>query len=193
MPYALTGSQWSGTGFVDSYRRNRLPTPNEILAELKNTAWTCASINASTCANYPPRLYVITEHNQPRPKCQTKALAPRIERRLRSLPHLPARAKSAATIEEVTDHPLLSLLRHANAVHNAFDLWTNTRNHGTIRESKTIRFFSGGLTHDTTEQASFQLHSLLRLSAAERHHATASTGLGQGSLPDEGLDTRRRA
>src|SRR5690348_14416140 len=126
MPYALTGSQWSGTSFVDSYKRNRLPTPNEILAELKNTAWTCASINASTCANYPPRLYVITEHNQPRPKCQTKALAPRIERRLRSLPHLPARAKSAATIEEVTEHPLLNLLRHANSVHNAFDLWELT-------------------------------------------------------------------
>ena len=74
MPYALAGSQWSGTSFVDSFQRNRQPTPNEILAELKNTAWTCASINAATCANYPPRLYVITEHNQPRPKCLTKAL-----------------------------------------------------------------------------------------------------------------------
>src|SRR5262245_61061313 len=58
MPYALAGPQWSGTSFVDSYRRNRQPTPNEILAELKNTAWTCASINAATCANYPPRLYL---------------------------------------------------------------------------------------------------------------------------------------
>src|SRR5262249_19927197 len=101
MPYVLAGPQWSGTSFVDSYRRNRQPTPNEILAELKNTAWTCASINAATCANYPPHLYVITEHNQPVPKCLTKALAPRAERCLRALPHLHARIKSAARIEEV--------------------------------------------------------------------------------------------
>src|SRR6185437_11654321 len=96
MPYALAGAQWSGTSFVDSYKRNRQPTPNEILAELKNTAWTCASINAATCANYPPRLYVITEHNQQRPKCLTKSLSQQSERRLRSLPHLHIRAKSAA-------------------------------------------------------------------------------------------------
>ncbi|HWG41752.1 MAG TPA: phage portal protein [Gemmataceae bacterium] len=126
MPYALAGSQWSGTSFVDSYKRNRQPTPNEILAELKNTAWTCASINAATCANYPPRLYVITEHNQPRPKCLTKSLSQQSERRLRSLPHLHIRAKSAAIIEEVTDHPLLTLLQRANVAHNAFDLWELT-------------------------------------------------------------------
>jgi HK97 family phage portal protein len=120
MPYVLAGPQWSGTSFVDSYKRNRQPTPNEILAELKNTAWTCASINAATCANYPPRLYVITEHNQPRPKCLTKALSPRTERRLR------ARIKSAAIIEEVTDHPLLTLLRRANPILTTFDLWELT-------------------------------------------------------------------
>jgi HK97 family phage portal protein len=126
MPSALAGSQWSGTSFVDSFRRNRQPTPNELLAELKNTAWTCASINAATCANYPPRLYVVTQHNQPRPKCQTKTLPRSIERRLRALPHLRARTQSAATIEEVTDHPLLTLLQHANPLHTSFDLWELT-------------------------------------------------------------------
>ena len=38
VPPALTGPQWSGTRFVDAYKRNRAPTPNEIMAELKNTA-----------------------------------------------------------------------------------------------------------------------------------------------------------
>ena len=126
VPYALAGTQWTGSSYVDSFRRTRNPTPNEILAELKNTAWTCASINSATCANYPPRLYVITEHNQPQAKCATKALSPRAERRVRSLPHLHVRAKSAARIEEVTDHPLLTLLHHANSVLNAFDLWELT-------------------------------------------------------------------
>ena len=103
MPYVLAGPQWTGTSYVDSFKRNRQPTPNEILAELKNTAWTCASINAATCANYPPQLYVITEHNQPQAKCATKTLSPWAERRLRALPHLSTRIKSAARIEEVTD------------------------------------------------------------------------------------------
>ena len=48
------------------------------------------------------------------------------ERRLRSLPHLHARTKSAAAIEEVTDHPLLTLLQQVNPIHNAFDLWELT-------------------------------------------------------------------
>ncbi|HVS34580.1 MAG TPA: phage portal protein [Gemmataceae bacterium] len=126
VPPALTGAQWSGTSFIDAYRRNRAPTPNEILAELKNTAWTCASINAAVCASFPPRLYVTTMPNQARPKCLTKSPAPAVQRRLRAAPHLAARIKSAERIEEVTDHPILDLLAHANPVMNAFDLWELT-------------------------------------------------------------------
>jgi hypothetical protein len=126
MPSVLAGAQWTGTSFVDSYKRNRQPTPNELLTELKNTAWTCASINAATCASYPPRLYVIAEHSQARPKCATKELSPWAERRLRAMPHINRRVRNAPRIEEVTDHPLLTLLQHANTVHNAFDLWELT-------------------------------------------------------------------
>ena len=126
MPAVLTGSQWSGTSFIDAYRRNRNPTPNEILAELKNTAWTCASTNAAVCASFPPKLYVATRPDQPRPKCLTKSLPAAAERRLRSAPHLSARTKSADHIEEVADHPLLDLLVQVNPVMNAFDLWELT-------------------------------------------------------------------
>src|SRR5262249_19029571 len=51
-PRSLTGSQWTGTTFTDLFRRNREPTPNELLGELKGTAWTCASLNAAVCAAY---------------------------------------------------------------------------------------------------------------------------------------------
>jgi HK97 family phage portal protein len=129
LPPALTGTQWSGTGFVDSFKRNRAPTPNELLAELKNTAWACASINAAVCANNPPSLYVVTRHNQPRPRCATRPLDGQADKRLRALPHLAARTKDASAIEQVTDHPLLSLLRQPTAPSNvlgAFDLWELT-------------------------------------------------------------------
>src|SRR5947207_14888097 len=127
MPSLLAGGQWTGTGFTDSYRRNRNPTPNELLAELKGTAWSCISVNAAVCANYPPHLYVATERGQDRPKCLTKALAPDVERRLRAAPHLARYTKAADFVEEVADHPLLTLLRQVNPVHNSFDLWEMTQ------------------------------------------------------------------
>jgi HK97 family phage portal protein len=127
LPTSLAGNQWTGTTFVDVYKRNRNPTPNELMAELKGAAWTCASINASVCATFPPRLYVATHPDQPATRCLTKALDRRAERRLRQLPHLPPGLTKAQKIEEVLEHPLLTLLRQVNPVHNSFDLWELTQ------------------------------------------------------------------
>ncbi len=126
IPFALTGGQWSGTSYMDAFQRHRQPSPNELMAELKGTAWTCASINAAACANFPPRLYVATHPGQAAPKCRTRALDPATDRRLRSLATLPAHLSKAAALEEVLDHPLLTLLQQVNPVHNAFDLWELT-------------------------------------------------------------------
>lgn len=122
IPAALTGSQWTGTTAVDAYRRNRGPTPNELQAELKHTAWTCASINASVCASFAPHLYVSTARGQAAPKCLTKALPPAREQRLRCAPSVSRQLAKAERIEEVLAHPLLELLRQVNPVHNSFDL-----------------------------------------------------------------------
>src|SRR5262249_4255653 len=89
IPESLAGNQWTGTTFVDVYQRNRQPSANDLLAQLKGTAWTCASINAAVCASFPPRLYVATHDGQPRPKCLTRTLDPNTEHRLRSLSILP--------------------------------------------------------------------------------------------------------
>ena len=127
MPPVLTGGQWSGTSFIDAYRRNRNPTPNEILAELKNTAWTCASLNASVCASYPPRLYVRTQTNQARPKCLTEIAAgrdgkaPALRRRTcPSTPSRPSASKKSPTIRCSTCW--CKSIRFMNA----FDLWELT-------------------------------------------------------------------
>jgi len=88
--------------------RSSHPTPSELLAELRDTAWTCASINAATCASYAPRLYVRTRPGQAPPRLATRAA--------------PHHSSSAERIEEVTAHPLLDLLRQVNPVHNQFDL-----------------------------------------------------------------------
>src|SRR5260221_6899706 len=126
MPAALAGTQWSGTQFVDAFKRNRAPTPNELMAELKNTAWACASINAAVCASHPPQLYVATQVGQAAPQCLTGALHPRHEKQLRANKRLPAKHRKAMHIQQVTDHPLLDLLQQVNPVHNSFDLWELT-------------------------------------------------------------------
>jgi HK97 family phage portal protein len=106
--------------------RSRPPTPAELLAELKATAWTCATLNAASCASFPPRLYVTTRHGQAAPRCLTRSLTGNEERRLRTLSHLAVHTRAAVRIEEVTEHPLLELLQQVNPVHNQFDLWELT-------------------------------------------------------------------
>jgi HK97 family phage portal protein len=127
IPTSLAGNQWTGTTYVDVFKRERDPAPNELMAELKGTAWTCASINAGVCATFPPRLYVATDPDQPAARCLTRALDRRAERRLRDLPTLAPHLARAGKIEEVLSHPLLTLLRQVNPVHNSFDLWELTQ------------------------------------------------------------------
>jgi HK97 family phage portal protein len=102
------------------------PTPLELLAELKSTAWTCASLNAAVCASFPPRLYVSTRPGQPVARCLTRALPAVEDRRLRSLGHLAPHTRGVSRIEEVAEHPLLELLDQVNPVHNEFDIWELT-------------------------------------------------------------------
>jgi HK97 family phage portal protein len=92
------------------------------MAELKGVAWACASLNASACASYSPRLYVTTKEGQPSARCRTRPVARKSLERLHALP----RNKGTSSIEEVTEHPLLQLLAMPTPMgvsFNAYDLW----------------------------------------------------------------------
>lgn len=102
--------------------RSRSPTANDLLAELKATAWTCASLNAAVCASFAPRLYVRTKRGQPLARCVTRTLSANEERQLRALPAL----RGTERVEEVLEHPMLDLLAQVNPVLNAFDLLEQT-------------------------------------------------------------------
>lgn len=96
--------------------RSRPATAGELLAELKNTAWTCASLNAAVCASFPPRLYLRSPAGATRSRWPTRSLAGVQARRF----------SGSGRVEEVTDHPLLDLLAQVNPIHNAFDLLEHT-------------------------------------------------------------------
>src|SRR5262249_44403665 len=117
--------------FLDAYRRLRNPSAQDLLAELKDTAYARGGLKASVCAPVPPRLYVSTRPGEPAPRCLTRALSAPERRELLAgsagaSPSLGARLKSAEMVEEVLDHPLLTLLRAVNSTHNAHDLWELT-------------------------------------------------------------------
>jgi HK97 family phage portal protein len=126
MPHALTGGQWFGTNYTDLYKRNREPTANELMAELKGTAWTCASLNAAVCANYYPRLFVATHTGQAAPRAPVKNLDRRTQEWLRSRKDLPARWTKAAKLQEVTEHVLLELFASPNPFLSQYDLFELT-------------------------------------------------------------------
>lgn len=122
-PVALAGNPYRGTGFVDAYRRRHEPRPADLLEQLKNTAGTCAALNAAACASYPPRLYVTTSGHQAKARCPTQRPAAATLARLKRAPHLGPWTRHADSIEEVLDHPLLDLLRSVNVGFlNGFDL-----------------------------------------------------------------------
>lgn len=116
-----TAARWPG-GTIDRFQRVREPTPAELLGELKNVAYTCASLNASACASHAPDLYVTTRKSQPEPKCPTGPVAPGVLDWLRQAHGV----TKASRIEEVMRHPLLDLLNQVNPRHNAWDLWELT-------------------------------------------------------------------
>ena len=124
-----------GSDFLDLFRLRRPPAPAELFAELKNTAYACAALNAGVCAAHPPRLYVRTRPGEAAPRRATKAVPRVTDERLRAAAHLDAHTKGAALIEEVTEHPLLSLFRSVNEEHNAWDLWELTTLHQEVTGS----------------------------------------------------------
>jgi len=110
------------SAFIDHFNRLRPPSQSELINELKNVAFTCATINSATCASHPPKLFVSTSKDQTEPKCLTK----RVEKQLKNTLKDRYQIKAAEEIEEVLEHPLLTLLRQVNPVHNAYDLWELT-------------------------------------------------------------------
>lgn len=108
---------FANADFIDAYRRQREPTPRELLRELKATAWACATINAASCASYAPRLYYTLREGQSLPKVKTRPTSEATRK---------AQGKTSAHVVEILDHPLLDLFQQVNPVMNSFDLWELT-------------------------------------------------------------------
>lgn len=107
---------WAGGAYrpLASSVTGRAPSSRELLAELRTTAYACATINAGVCASFVPRLYLRLGPNDPLPNT---GLGKRVDAKSLAVP-----MRSGSVVHEVTEHPLLDLLRSVNDQMNGHDL-----------------------------------------------------------------------
>lgn len=115
-----------GAGYADFFNKDKAPSQMELLGHLVGTAYRCANLNANLLACSRLRLYVKTRPGEPAAKfvAAARLIGRQVDRPVsnrvaRDLRFLGAAAKSAlldatqetSDIQEVTEHPLLDLLR----------------------------------------------------------------------------------
>lgn len=103
------GGNRSGFG---SPRFGQIPSPSisRLLDEYRRTIYACIDINANACTDIDLKLYVTTGRGEKKPRLKTLPLSDFQKEFLAKKKKL----DSAVEIEEVIDHPVLTLLEKAN-------------------------------------------------------------------------------
>jgi phage portal protein BeeE len=114
---SVLSSQPLGAAFTDVFRKDRAPSPRELIQQLVGTAYACATLNSDLVASTNLRLYVSTRPGDPQPKSYLRPI-PVTRKTLTRLASDPVSAGYLAgqvAVHEVTHHPLLSLLKAPQA------------------------------------------------------------------------------
>lgn len=114
-PYGMGGSF---PAFVDQYRRQRAPSPQNLVEEYEEVAYTCANLNATTVASTPLRLFLQSSKGQTNRFWPTKSVCKYERDVLRKRLSLTSDHK----LEEVLNHPVLDFLHNPNDHLDMFSL-----------------------------------------------------------------------
>jgi len=101
----------------------------EMIENYLSWVYICANRNSTRVAAVPLRLYMVTSGRKPKSillKDQTRVVSPECLEYLHSKPNLTEWTSKAMEIREVTEHPLLTLLRNINNFRNQFDFFEET-------------------------------------------------------------------
>lgn len=93
--------------------------PEKLIKKIRGWSYTCITKNSQACAQVPLRLYKV-KGTSISSKCKTADVE--LSRRKFLHTKLAERISGSDKIEEVTDHPILDLLRQVNPEQNAFEL-----------------------------------------------------------------------
>lgn len=102
------------SNYVDVYKSKKAPTPFELIDEYKRVAYCCANLNAQGVACAERKLFVKTKKGQRTARCLTKKIDTKTIDKLCKMSHLSKYTKDFINIEEVVEHPSLTLLDKAN-------------------------------------------------------------------------------
>lgn len=102
-----------GSPYTDIFRKDRAPTPRELVQQLVGTAYACATLNSDLVASTPLKLYVATRPGEEQPKkhLRPQAVPRKTLARLHDDPALDEFVAGDVSIQQVTHHPLLALLK----------------------------------------------------------------------------------
>jgi HK97 family phage portal protein len=114
-----TGGTAYGPAYTDRYKKQRIPTPAELVAQYRNAVYTCVRLNAEAGACVARKLYVQTRRGEPRPKCKIKGLSNQKQEYLRSQSSMSGRIAGDTDVEEVTDHRYLDLTARPNPYYDS--------------------------------------------------------------------------
>lgn len=134
---------------VDAWKKDKAPSPRELIHELIGVAFACVCLRADSIAAAPLRLYSVSRKGRRKPKyfeayeyrtghcVPTEPVPAKQLAHLRSMPHLrrkltataspgiatnPHVAGNESTVEEVTKHPALDLMHSPENIENDYGL-----------------------------------------------------------------------
>jgi len=102
--------------FLDSWKKQKAPTPHDLIASYERIAFTCANMNVSGVLNAKLRLYTNKKRGR-----KTASIDYTKRHKLVSNPRLKLHMASQADIDEVMDHPFLDLWYNPNEWHDSCD------------------------------------------------------------------------
>ena len=125
--FAVAGDPVRSTGegsWADQWGTQRAPTSKQLIDAYTGTAYACANINAATVASIPLRLFATNPAGSRRASqlYPAKRISKQTYRRLRGCPSLTSKLAGIEDVEEVHEHPLLTLIDMANDVLDGFTL-----------------------------------------------------------------------
>ena len=97
----------------------------DMMKAFTSYVYACATRNATAAAKVPLRLYVMKPSRSSRMSAQTRIVPAPVLKRLQeraSLRKWFAKATDPGAVEEITEHPLLTLLEQANDIEDQFSL-----------------------------------------------------------------------
>ena len=118
----IVGAEQGDVAYMDLWNRHQAPSADGLVNSYEGTAYACANLCAQGVASVPLRLYVQTGPGQPAPKCARRKIGKAQREYLNRKPGIGRKLLEAQDIEEVTAHPIISLLDAVNSELDGFTL-----------------------------------------------------------------------